>query len=145
VTLIFGLLAVVILSGAAGDVSVTRGMKSVGEVSGFRPFQPWMLLAAASRVFCNGFIWLGIACKTVSFFSFLALLSRADLSWVVPAGASVYVVDTLAAKYLLGESINRMRWAGTLCVGLGVALISLSAWPAWARIVELYARVLGWH
>ena len=116
------LLVIVILSGAAGDISVTRGMKSVGEITSFRPAALWK---DASRIFRNGFIWLGIFWKTISFFSFLALLSRADLSWAVPAGSSSYVVDTFAAKYILGEKISPMRWAGALCVGLGVAMISL--------------------
>lgn len=116
------LLATVIVTGAVGDISMTRGMKAVGEVSWF---PATALVRAAARTSQNGFVWLGILCKGVAFFSFLALLSRADLSWVVPAAASSYVVDTLAAKYLLGERVTRTRWAGTLCVCLGVALISL--------------------
>ena len=36
-----------------------------------------------------------------------------------------YVVETLAAKYLLSEKVPRTRWAVALCVCLGVALISL--------------------
>jgi uncharacterized membrane protein len=120
--MLFTLLGIVILAGAAGDISVTRGMKAVGEVKNFRPAA---LLRSGVRIFQNGFIWLGIFCKTIAFFGFLALLSRADLSWAVPAGSSSYVVDSLAAKYLLHEKISRTRWAGALCVGLGVALISL--------------------
>ncbi len=120
--MVFTLLSIVILSGAAGDISVTRGMKTVGEVSSFRPAA---LIRAAGRIFQNGFIWLGIFCKASPFFGFWALLGRADLSWVVPAAASTYVVDTLAAKYVLRETISRTRWAGAMCVGLGVALISL--------------------
>lgn len=120
--MLLALLIIVVLSGTAGDVSVTRGMKTIGEITSFRPAA---LLKDLARVSRNGFIWLGIFWKTISFFSFLALLSRADLSWAVPAGASSYVVDTLAAKYLLNEKISGMRWAGALCVGLGVALISV--------------------
>ncbi len=118
----FILLTVVILAGAAGDVSLTRGMKAVGEISGFRSA---ILFAVAGKVVRNRFIWLGVLYMTVAFFSFLALLVRADLSWVVPATAVSYVVETLAAKYLLSEKVTRTRWAGALCVCLGVALISL--------------------
>lgn len=120
--MLFGLLAIVILSGAAGDLSVTRGMKTIGEVT---DFHVGPLLRLMSKVFRNGWIWLGIFCKAIAFFSFLALLARADLSWAVPAAASTYVVDTLAAKYVLKETISPTRWAGALCVGLGVAFISL--------------------
>ena len=118
----FTLLALVVLLGASGDVCVTRGMKMVGEISSFRPRA---LVDSILRVMRCGPVWLGILCKAAAFFSFLALLSRAELSWAVPAAASTFIVDTLAAKYLLKERITGLRWAGTLCVGLGVALISL--------------------
>ena len=119
---VFTLLVLMILAAATGDISVTRGMKAVGEISSFRPAA---LISAAARTLQNGFIWLGMVCKAVAFFSFLALLSRADLSWVVPVAASSYVIDTLAAKYLLSEKVTRTRWAGALCVCVGVSLISL--------------------
>lgn len=118
----FTLLVIIVFSGAAGDLCVTRGMKIVGEIASFRPMA---ILRSALQVGRTGYIWLGIFCKTISFFSFLALLSRADLSWAVPAAASTYMVDTLSAKYLLGEKISRTRWAGVCCVGMGIALISL--------------------
>lgn len=120
--MLFILLSVVVLSGAAGDLSVTHGMNTVGEVT---DFHLRALLRMAGRVFRNSFIWLGIFCKAIAFFNFLALLARADLSWAVPAAACTYIVDTLAAKYVLRETISRSRWAGALCVGLGVALVSL--------------------
>jgi len=68
---------------------------------------------------------MGIACLTVSFFSFLTVLSWADLSFVIPATAIYYVVTVLGAKFLLGERIDRMRWTGTLLVCVGVALVCL--------------------
>ena len=118
----FTLLTVVILAEAGGDVSVTRGMKAVGEVASLRPA---FLVRVIGRVARTGWIWLGVLCKAVAFASFLALLARADLSWVTPATAVSFVVEMLAARYLLGEYISRTRWAGAFCVGLGVALISL--------------------
>lgn len=119
---VFVLLAIVVTAATAGDISAARGMKWIGEVSSFRPVA---LISIMGRAAQNGFIWLGIFCKGIALFGFLALLSRADLSWVVPAVASSYVVETLAAKHLLREKVNRMRWAGVLCVCLGVILISL--------------------
>ena len=118
----FILLTIVILAGAGGDVSVTRGMKAVGEVSSLRPA---FLVRLIGRVAQTGWIWLGVVCKAIAFAGLLALLARADLSWVTPATAVSFVVETLAARYLLGEHISRTRWAGACCVGFGVALISL--------------------
>jgi uncharacterized membrane protein len=117
----FALLADVVLAGAAGDVSVTRAMKRVGEVSDFRPAA---LVATAWRAAREGFLWLGIFWKAIAFFSFLALLTRAAVSWIVPATAISFVVETIAAKYLLRERVTGVRWAGAVCICLGVALLS---------------------
>lgn len=116
------LLSAVILAGAAGDVSVARAMKRVGEVSSFRLV---CLVGTAWRGARSGFLWMGISWKALAFFCLLALLQRADLSWVVPATAVAFVVETVAAKYLLGEQVSGLRWAGAACICLGVALISL--------------------
>ena len=120
--LYFTLLSIVILAGAGGDVSVTRGMKAVGEVSSLRPA---FLFAMIGRVMTTGWIWLGVLCKAIAFAGLLALLARADLSWVAPATAVSFIVETIAARWVLGEHISQTRWAGAACVGLGVALISL--------------------
>ena len=117
----FTLLTVVILAGAGGDASVTRGMKAVGEVTSIRPA---FLVRIIGRVATTGWIWLGILCKAIAFAGLLALLARTDLSWVAPATAVSFIVETFAARYLLGEHISQTRWAGAFCVGLGVALIS---------------------
>jgi len=118
----FTLLAVVILAGAGGDVSVTRGMKAVGEVSSLHPA---FLVRVIGRVLRTNWIWVGVLCKAIAFGGLLALLARADLSWVAPATAVSFVLETVAARWLLGEHISQTRWAGACCVGLGVALISL--------------------
>ncbi|MBI3935279.1 MAG: EamA family transporter [Acidobacteria bacterium] len=115
------LLAAVVLAGAAGDVSVTRAMKTVGEIS---DFHPTAIIKTGLRAARNGYLWLGIFWKTVAFFSFITLITHAELSWVVPATAISFVIETVAAKYLLRERITATRWAGALCICLGVALLS---------------------
>ncbi len=65
----------------------------------------------------------GILLAAVAFFSFLALLSWAPVSFVVPATALGYVVGTLAARFALGETVDLTRWIGVvlLCVGVAIA------------------------
>jgi len=116
------LVLMVVLSNAAGDVLLTRGMKQVGDVSVLSAVQ---LLQAIKRIGGNLYFISGVICLAVSFFSFLTVLSWADLSFVVPATAIVYVITVLGAKFFLGEEIDRMRWAGTLLVCVGVAFICL--------------------
>lgn len=116
------LIAMIVLADSAGDVFITKGMKQVGEVS---TFNLKVLLSAARRVLVNRSFLLGILFFGVTFFSFLAVLSWADLSLVFPATSLVYVVSTLGAKFILKETVTIQRWAGILMVCLGVALISL--------------------
>ena len=112
----------VVFSNAAGDVFLTRGMKQIGDVSALNRLQ---ILQTTKQIFGNLNFILGVVCLAVSFFSFLTVLSWADLSFVVPATAIVYVVTVLGAKFFLHEQIDRLRWAGTIFVCLGVALICL--------------------
>jgi drug/metabolite transporter (DMT)-like permease len=62
---------------------------------------------------------------TVSFYTFLTLLSREAISFAVPATALSYVAGALGARFLLGERVSLRRWAGVILVCLGVALASL--------------------
>ena len=112
----FLLLTVVVLAGAAGDVCVARAMRASGGGGAW---------ATAARAVRHTFLWLGVGWKAIAFFSLLWLLTFADLSWVVPATAVSIVLEVVAAKFFLRESISATRWAGVLCVCLGVALISL--------------------
>ncbi|MEM5788134.1 MAG: EamA family transporter [Syntrophobacteraceae bacterium] len=116
------LVLMVVFSNAAGDVLITRGMKQIGDMSVTKLPD---LVGIVKRIFCSRDFLLGVISLAVSFFSFLTVLSWADLSFVVPATSIVYVVTLLGAKFFLNEQINRMRWAGTLLVCLGVALVCI--------------------
>lgn len=114
------LLLVIVLAGTGGELAVSHAMKHTGEV---RSFAPLALLGVLKRAFTQKSMWLGILLMTVSFFSFLALLSWENVSFVVPATALSYVVGVLGAKFLLHEQVGAMRWVGAVLVCLGVALV----------------------
>jgi drug/metabolite transporter (DMT)-like permease len=116
----FLFLAIVVLSGTGGDIAVTHAMKQIGEV---KNFAPRALLGVLGRVLQSGWMWLGIALMALAFFSLLALLSWAQVSFVVPATAANYVVGAVGAKFLLKERVSQARWAGLLLVAAGVALV----------------------
>jgi len=116
------LIAMIVLSDSAGDVFLTKGMKQVGEIS---TIDPRALLVICRKVISNKSFLAGIFFITVFFFSFLIVLSWADLSLVFPAKSLVYVVSTLGAKWILKETVSLQRWGGIFLVCLGVALISL--------------------
>jgi drug/metabolite transporter (DMT)-like permease len=116
-------IGIVVLTGTAGDICVTYAMRQIGEVHSFRPS---VVLPMLGRAFRLAWMWLGIGLMAIAFFSLLALLSWADASLVVPATAMSYVTGAVGAKFLLGEKIAPMRWAGVVLVCIGVALLSFS-------------------
>ncbi len=116
------MIAIVVLGGSAGDVFITKGMKQTGEIS---TVHLGKLARVAMRVLRNVNFLIGIFFMACSFFAFLAVLSWADLSFVLPATSLSFVITTIGAKFVLKEEISRLRLAGTLLVCVGVALISL--------------------
>lgn len=113
-------IAIVVVAGQLGDISLSLAMKTIGEV---KQFNPSNLLKVLGRAFRIKWMWIGIGLMTVAFFSLMALLSWANVSLVVPATAASYLVGTLGAKLLLGEHVNKERWVGVIIVCIGVALV----------------------
>ncbi len=118
----FLLLGVLVVTSAAGELLVTHGMKQAGEISDFRPRA---VLGGIWRALRGGWLVLGIVAMAISFFSLLAVLSVADASFVIPATAVTYVLNTLGAGVFLKERVSGTRWAGAALVAAGVALVSL--------------------
>ena len=116
------LLALLSLCGALGDVSLAKGMKQVGALPTLRL---GALLDLGSKMARNGAVLLGLRSMIAAFLTFVVLLSWADLSFIVPATSLHFVLATLGAKWILQEHISRLRWFGTILVGLGVALLAL--------------------
>ncbi len=110
--------AIVVFSNAFGDFFLKRGLPESVHLSSPLDyigalFQPWVALGVALLI-----IWQ---------LSRMALLSWADLSYVLPVTSVGYVLVALIGKVLLHESITGRRWAGIVLIMAGVALVSGSA------------------
>ena len=116
------LLMLTVLTSSGGHLALSRGMKQVGAVTDLSLVGLARMVSRAAR---QGWVWAGIGFNTVAFFSMLALFSREDLSFVIPATALSYVVGTFGARFFLGEQVCWRRWAGVVLVSLGVALAIL--------------------
>ena len=66
----------------------------------------------------------GVVLQAGFFFIYLTLLSRADVSLVLPLTAVDYIVVAVLAQYLLGEIVTPIRWAGMGLIVAGVGLLS---------------------
>lgn len=114
------LVGIIALCNTLGDVLNTAGMKRQGEVEDLHPRS---LLRMAVGIFRNPLVLGGLLSLAVSFFALLSLLSIANVSFAIPATAVSYLLETLLAKYVLGEDVKWRRWAAAILVAGGVALL----------------------
>ncbi|HEV3197537.1 MAG TPA: EamA family transporter [Bryobacteraceae bacterium] len=115
-------IAIIVGATTVGEVLQAMGMRRHGEIRDFRPGAIGRAMAILAQ---NRFVIGSVVAMAVSFFAYMGLLTIADLSFAVPATAVTYVLETVLAKYVLKEQVNRLRWAGASLVVFGVALVSL--------------------
>ncbi len=72
---------------------------------------------------------LGVLLLILWMASRMALLSWADLSYVLPVTSVGYVLVALAGRVLLHEQISTRRWTGIGLIVAGVALVSGATAP----------------
>jgi multidrug transporter EmrE-like cation transporter len=68
----------------------------------------------------------GVACYGVSLIVWILGLSRVPVSIAYPILSLGYVINAIAAHYLLGESVTLSRWLGIGFIILGVWLVARS-------------------
>ena len=66
----------------------------------------------------------GVLAMTVSFFTWLALLRRFDLSYLYPFEGLDRVLLAFAAWLILKEKMSRDLWIGLALICLGTALVA---------------------
>ena len=118
--MIWLLLAVMVASTVLGDVLQSREMKEAGEQS----VDARGLFSLLQHIGNRSQLVVAIGCMAVSFFAFMALLQRAPLSFAVPASAATLVLETVLARFVLGEQVSSVRWFGVPFVFIGVMLLA---------------------
>src|SRR4051812_22568970 len=112
--------ALVILSNLFGNFSLSWGLRQVGRLISL---SPWAYVEALF----NPWVALGVSLLIIWLLSHMALLSWADLSYVLPVTSIGYVLSALAGRFFLHEDISNWRWAGILLIVLGVTLVARTA------------------
>ncbi len=116
------MIAAIVLSATAGDVSIAAAMRRIGDLDHIQATRG--LRGAIAAVLSNSRFLGGVACMAISFFSLLFALSHADVSLVAPAAGSLtFVSNAIAAQWFLGENVDRRRWIAAVFVCCGVALL----------------------
>lgn len=103
----------------AGDLLLKRGMSQIGAV----PLNWSGVSHAFGLTVLNGTIWMGILFLIGFMLSYMTVLSWADYSYVMPAGAFGYAVLTFLAVLFLHESVSARRWLGVILICIGVLLV----------------------
>jgi uncharacterized membrane protein len=102
-----------------GDLMLKRGMTRIGAVE--------LTLGGIQHAFVltvtNDTIWIGIFFLTGFMLSYMTVLSWADYSYVMPAGAFGYALLTFLAVVFLHESVSPRRWIGVVLICVGVLLV----------------------
>jgi len=102
-----------------GDLMLKRGMTQIGAVG----LSPTALQHAFRMTVTSTTIWTGILFLIGFMVCYMTVLSWADYSYVMPAGAFGYAVLTLAAVIFLHEAVSFRRWIGVIIICVGVLLV----------------------
>ncbi len=119
----FAFVLVAVLLGGTGHVMLSKGMKSVGDLTQASPSRLGPMI---TRAVTSPWVLLGVALQACFFFLYLTLLSRAEVSQLLPMTAMDYIVVALLAQWLLGDAVTAGRWAGIAVIVVGVVLITRS-------------------
>jgi drug/metabolite transporter (DMT)-like permease len=84
------------------------------------------VLKLVGNWFANKNVLLGLLLETIFFIMLQYLLSQRDVSFIWPLTALSYVLTTIAAQFILHETVDVKRWAGVGLIILGAALITYS-------------------
>lgn len=109
-----------VAANATGLICLSYGMKSL-DLPPLWNFESiaWFVGTALT----SPAVLVGLPFLILFFLSFLLLLSRADLSFVLPMMSSCFVVNSVLAWLVLAEQISLERWAGIILVSTGVVLV----------------------
>jgi uncharacterized membrane protein len=114
------LTAVVVLANVLGNFFMSWGLKLRRVVLG-------VSVHDYLEILLNPWVALGIALLIIWMLSRMALLSWADLSYVLPVTSIGYVLSAAMGYAFLAEHITWTRWAGTLLIVAGTALVGSTA------------------
>lgn len=101
---------------AVGNLSLAWGMKHSSEPASTNPLH-------YLRAMLDPAVALGVILLILSVLMRMALLSMADLSFVLPVTAIGYVLAAFLGKTFLHEVVTAQRWTGTVLIVIGAALV----------------------
>jgi uncharacterized membrane protein len=111
--------AIVVLTNVAGNALMSYGVRRHGALGSS--------VLEYLRVMFNPWVAAGICLLIVWMAARLALLSWADMSFVIPVTSLAYVLAAVAGRVFLGEQVSARRWLGSVLIMAGTALVGSTA------------------
>lgn len=111
-----GLVLAVVFLNSIGNVFLAWGMRHIAIAVSVNPLD-------YVRAMLNPFVASGIVLLILWLLTRMALLSWADLSFVLPLTGLGYILTAVFGKYILGENIPLSHWFGTLLIFFGTAMV----------------------
>jgi drug/metabolite transporter (DMT)-like permease len=105
---------------AGGNSAMALGMKQVPEQMSLNP-------TLYLHAMLNPFVAMGIVALILALLTRMALLSLADLSFVLPVTAVGYVIAVVIGKTFLHETVTPQRWLGTLLIFGGAIIVGTTS------------------
>lgn len=104
----------------SGQLLVKRGVtQTLTPLSEPTLFKTALLLAA------NPLVLSGLGLSAVGVCIWMAVLARAELSYVFPLTTGLfYILLLLASKFILLENVTPLRWIGVFTILVGIALVA---------------------
>jgi drug/metabolite transporter (DMT)-like permease len=125
--LAYQVLAVTLILRPFGNLCLAWGTKHFSQVLALNP-------VVYLRAMVNPFVAAGIVVLILATLLRIALLSLADLSFIVPLTATGYIISTLLGKFFLREQITISRWAGILLIFAGTVIVSSTSQKTAVRV-----------
>lgn len=108
------------LVGGTGHVMLAKGMKTIGDMTEASSHR---LGGMIGRTVSNPWVLLGVTLQASFFAMYLMLLSRAEVSQVLPMTAVDYIVVVFLAQLVLAEAVTPVRWIGVGLIAIGVLMV----------------------
>lgn len=116
----YSLLLLFIFLRPLGNLSLAWGTKHFPQELSLNPI-------VYLQAMVDPFVALGIVMLILALLTRMALLSLADLSFVLPVTAIGYVLATLFGKVFLHEAVTTQQWMGTVLIFLGTGLVGTTS------------------
>lgn len=111
-------ITVIVLNGF-GNLSLSWGLRHAHDSLGLHPLR-------YIRAMVDPFVAIGIALLILWLLTRMALMSWADLTFVLPVTSIGYVLSAVLGCVFLQEVVSIERWAGTFLIFIGAMLVGVT-------------------